>query len=295
MGKKLLKLEKEADKICTKLWPETSTAEGKEDLKRRMSEVDRNLNGRELEIAYAKMALSLTQRINEHGGSFSKYLRMGIDLIKKDAHIYTGTGRKKHIALDLGSHDMAHIGHFIRAQVVRDNISIPVDEVWMTPAFKNLGSKVLEKPKHRTHMINLGLELKENRGIKMFDYEIRNKYEGSTFHFLKNLEQDKEHEDKIFYLVIGADIVDDVPNWRNGHHLIKEATFIIVGRPGYSLKRNAWYTQYPHWIIESDRLIEASSSKVKEFIEAKNEEAILEMLYPQNWEYIKQKGLYGAK
>lgn len=283
---------KKVDDLFSKLWPETSFDEGVADLKRGLSKIDGDLNGRQRRKALAEFAVSVAQRFNEAGYPLDEAINDGFNLVRVNQSTYVGNGRKIRIAIIGGSYDMMHKGHLAQARAILS--SGHVDEVWMSPANASIAGKQLTDPAHRSKMIKLAIQEEGVRGIKLFDYEIKHDLGGSTFHFLKQLLDDPEYKDRyIFSYVIGADIADSVPGWINGKFLVKKIPFIITARPGYALERNAWYTQYPHYIVESDKLLEASSTEAKRRLRGSKEFA-LELLHESVYTYIQDNDLYSA-
>lgn len=137
----------------------------------------------------------------------------------------------KKIGLLGGTFDPPHYGHLIIANEVLTQCEL--DEIWFIPAYvpphkQNADVTELE---HRVAMLELAIE--SHPYFQMCTIEIERKGPSYTYDTIKELKE-KYPENKFFF-IIGADMVQDLPNWNNIDKLVKITTFIGVNRPGFTL------------------------------------------------------------
>jgi nicotinate-nucleotide adenylyltransferase len=92
--------------------------------------------------------------------------------------------------------------------------------------------------------------------------------------------------------LIGADMLNYLPNWHEHATLLREAEFLIIGRPGVPIK---WETLPPHLAPLKDKVIEAplveiSSTDIRERV--RRGLSIAYMTPEKVADYIRSNGLY---
>lgn len=189
----------------------------------------------------------------------------------------------KKIGLFGGTFDPPHIGHLILAEQVYDQCGL--DEIWFMPNYipphKKKSSNTTTTD--RLNMLKLAINGKPYFKIEPIELERQGmSYTYDTMLLLK--ERDKDNE---FFFIIGADMVDFLPNWHRIDDLIKLVKFIGVDRPTYEGK-----SPYPVQFIDIPT-INLSSSMIREKV---NDGKSVQYLLPDKViNYIKEHGLYGAK
>lgn len=133
-----------------------------------------------------------------------------------------------HVALIGGSFNPPHVGHLWAATYVR--AVEPVDEVWLMPAFQHPFGKQLVSFEHRLAMCER-LCADASGWLKAVDVERQVGGQGWTVETLGFLH--RHHPDWTFSLVIGSDILKDLPSWRDFHRIRQLARVIVVHRAGY--------------------------------------------------------------
>lgn len=134
----------------------------------------------------------------------------------------------KRIALFGGSFNPPTIGHVMAALgVLKTGL---VDEVWVEPVFKHAFGKDLASYLDRMTMCHAAF-----RGIdriRVCNHEEQtNDPEGKTLSLVRLLkESNPEHE---FHIVLGADILKDLPKWKGREELFTLAKPFFIGRAGY--------------------------------------------------------------
>lgn len=188
----------------------------------------------------------------------------------------------KKIGLLGGTFDPPHIGHLIVAEEVR--FQLQLDEVWFLPTneppHKGTASS---NNKHRERMLSLALEHNENFRVHTIEFERSGK--SYTIDTMRVLSERYPHV--TFYFIIGADMVEYLPNWKDVDILMELVQFVGVERRGFTLE-----TTYPIKTV-SLPLIDISSSEIKERIQ--NERPVQYFLPNKVLQYIKEHQLYGYR
>jgi nicotinate-nucleotide adenylyltransferase len=195
-----------------------------------------------------------------------------------------------------GSFNPITEGHVDLAQKVLLNSDI--EEVWVVPCYDHLKKDKIVDTKHRIKMCEIALQ--DYTKIKVFDYEIAKKMDGSTYDFLSKLLKDSEYEDYEFSYIIGEDNAHLFDEWKNPEELKKLLRFITVPRQYYSkAKRDCWYNQEPHLYLDV-KIRNICSTSIRGWIkiwwEGKwadwSERKLEGEIHPLVFEYIKNKNLY---
>lgn len=189
----------------------------------------------------------------------------------------------KKVGIVGGTFDPPHIGHLIIADQILHRYQL--QEIWFMPNYlpphkeKTSNTSAYD----RLRMLELAIEDHPSFKIETIELERDGKsYTYDTMRLLKKREPNTE-----FFFIIGADMVEFLPNWYKIEELIKLVRFIGVNRPEYQTK-----TAYPIDIVTIPDVY-ISSSMIREKI-AKGES--VKYLVPNSvLQYIKEKGLYGSK
>ena len=136
------------------------------------------------------------------------------------------------VALLGGSFNPPHVGHLLAAHYVRATQG--VDEVWLIPSFHHPFGKALTAFEHRTRMCE-ALCADTSGWLKVSDIERQLGGEGRTVDTLSRLrELNPGHR---YTLVIGSDIVKDLPNWKDFARIEQMARVLVLYRAGYPSER----------------------------------------------------------
>jgi nicotinate-nucleotide adenylyltransferase len=212
---------------------------------------------------------------------------------------YAALGEKKKIGLYGGAFDPIHSGHIEAAKVLLDKGI--VHEVWFMPAFQHLYNKKMESPEHRLKMVELACGA--DRRMKPFDYEVRKRFAGESFHCIQNLLREEFSKRQYrFYFVIGLDNALSFQQWINGDMLQRIIPFLVVPRKGYEFRPEAvWCMKSPHSYVtveDSSKCIEVSSTDIRQAIHdgcRGDLEFVGSVLPDPVFKYICDNGLYGAQ
>lgn len=179
-----------------------------------------------------------------------------------------------------GTFDPPHIGHVMIADEVKH--SLQLDEVWFIPTNKPPHkSEATSNNAHRLAMLKKAIE--NTSYFKINDIEMERSGKSYTFDTMKMLCE--QYPDYQFYFIIGADMVEYLPNWYRIKELMKIVQFVGVKRPNYMLD-----TDYP--IIEVPvPEMDISSAEIRKRIQ--NGESYKKFINDLVYQYIKEEKLYG--
>lgn len=186
----------------------------------------------------------------------------------------------KRIGILGGTFDPPHLGHLIIAEEVR--LALKLGEIWFIPSYTPPHKdKAKTAAKHRMNMLKLAI--KNNSSFQMNTIEVERLGKSYTFDTMEALNNDFPENE--FYFIIGADMVEYLPNWNRVDELINLVNFVGVGRPGYKLD-----SAYSVRTVDIP-MIDISSTFIRNRL-AKNQ--TVNYLVPETvYAYIKEKQLYG--
>ncbi|MFD1362990.1 nicotinate-nucleotide adenylyltransferase [Lentibacillus salinarum] len=188
----------------------------------------------------------------------------------------------KRIGILGGTFDPPHIGHLLIAEEVR--VAQNLDDVWFMPSHEPPHKqKANADASDRVEMAKRATA--GNPHFKVNTIEVNRLGKSYTFDTMKLFNQ--EHPDASFYFIIGADMVEYLPNWKHIEELLELVTFVGVKREGYKLA-----SEYP--IREVDiPLMDISSTDIRTRLADKRS---IKYMVPEKVEiYIKEKRLYESR
>lgn len=181
-----------------------------------------------------------------------------------------------------GSFNPIHLGHVSLAKALAD--SGLVDEMWLLVSPQNpfkVDARLLDDG-IRLHLARLAV--RDVPGVEVCDREFFLPRPSYMFNTLTTLS--KEHSDREFVLVIGADNWERFPDWYRSEDIRSAHRIIIYPRPGYVLQN------VPDGVIVADTpLFDISSTDIRHRI-ASDPDYNGEGLPPAVWKEIKANGLY---
>lgn len=180
----------------------------------------------------------------------------------------------RRVALLGGSFNPPHVGHLTAAVYV--HATREVDEVWLMPAYRHPFGKPLAAFEHRLAMCE-ALARESSGWLKVTDCERHVGLDGRTVDTLTYLLP--QHPDLRFTLIIGSDILGDLPNWKDFDRVRAMADVLVLQRAGFPAREAV-----------GPALVEVSSSQVRALFAAGDD--------PTPWvprevvAYAKAHGLY---
>ena len=142
------------------------------------------------------------------------------------------------IAVYGGSFNPPHVAHAMVASWLL--WTDQVDEVWMVPvyrhAFEGIHGKRLVPYEQRVQWCR-SLQNDVDRRIQVSTIESELPVPSYSIDTLTELQ--RRHPENSFRLVIGADVIPDLPKWKDWERLSSDFSPIIVGRGGYPCPEGA--------------------------------------------------------
>ncbi len=183
--------------------------------------------------------------------------------------------RKRVVALFGGSFDPPHVGHVLAVTYV---LSVhPVEAALVVPVFQHVFGKELAPFDRRLEMARRALGWIP--GVEVSDMERHLGGESRTLHTIEAL---LEREPELsLRLVIGSDVLSDLPSWHRFDRIAELAPPIVLGRAGY-----------PHPDAPAPVLPEVSSSEIRALLAAGRLEAVEPLVPASVLAYLKETGLY---
>lgn len=134
------------------------------------------------------------------------------------------------VAIFGGSFNPPHLAHQMAALYVLE--TAPVDALWIVPAFEHAFGKALAPFADRLAMCEraaaaLGPRVEVNAVERELGGPSR------TLQTVRRLQ--RQFPTHAFSLVVGADLLSEVPSWYGGEELQRTVPFIVVGRTGFDV------------------------------------------------------------
>ena len=181
------------------------------------------------------------------------------------------------VALLGGSFNPPHVGHLMAATYV--HATQGVDEVWLMPSWQHPFGKQMEAFEHRVAMCDA--MCRETSGwLKTTTIEREEGLTGRTVDTLALLVA--RYPDVRWSLIIGSDILRDLPHWKDFHRIQEMARVIVLYRAGY-----------PAPDTVGPPLAEVSSSQVRDMLSRGVEPS--ELVPAGVLAQARASGLYGLK
>ena len=127
-----------------------------------------------------------------------------------------------------GSFDPIHTGHLILAELCRERCGL--DEVRFVPALVPPHKQHQNRASgdHRLQMVELAIG--GTAPFRSWNIELQRGGVSYTVDTLQALRQECPDDD--LYLLMGADSLFDLPNWRSPEAICQLSTLVVVDRPG---------------------------------------------------------------
>ncbi|HWV38194.1 MAG TPA: nicotinate (nicotinamide) nucleotide adenylyltransferase [Vulgatibacter sp.] len=154
----------------------------------------------------------------------------------------------RRVALYGGSFNPPHVGHLLVAAYVLATGG--VDEIWLLPSHRHPFGKQLAPFDDRVAMCRL-LASYFAKGVSVSTIEEELGGAGFTIDTVRALIA--RHPDHAFRLVVGSDILDEAPKWRDFAELERLAPLLVVARGGH-----------PHPRAQGPVMPPVSSTEVRE-------------------------------
>lgn len=167
-----------------------------------------------------------------------------------------------------GTFDPVHYGHLLLAECCREQCAL--DQVWFVPADvpPHKQQRTLTPGRQRVEMLELAIGGHPAFAVSRLELE-----RGGVSYTVDTLrELHREDPSRELFLLLGADSLADLPDWREPRAICELATLAVVGRSGSAAAdiaaakaRDSWQTLGPARLQAVDMPhIELSSSELRE-------------------------------
>jgi nicotinate-nucleotide adenylyltransferase len=184
-------------------------------------------------------------------------------------------GSPRRVGIFGGSFNPPHVAHVLAASYTL--LVAPIDELCVIPVFQHPFAKELVPYEARLRMCELAFEAVAHVSVSDVERELGG--ESRTLRTLEHLQ--RAHPDWSMRLVIGSDVVADLPKWHHFDRIAEIAPPFVLERRGVGPG-------------DKSVLPQVSSSEIRDLAKAGEMEQ-LTMLLPQRvLELVRAQGLYGA-
>lgn len=187
-----------------------------------------------------------------------------------------------------GTFDPIHFGHLLMAEQARE--AMKLDQVWFIPtgAPPHKQGKEITAAEDRLKMVQVAI--RDHPQFRCLDIEIQRQGPSYTLHTVQQLTHiyPKFH----FYLIMGADMVKNLPQWYKIEEILQLVGVIGLHRPGYiATDIPDFIENHVYWV---EKMIETnlSSTFIKEQIQS--DKSVRYMIPDSVYQYIKEQSLYGS-
>jgi nicotinate-nucleotide adenylyltransferase len=193
-------------------------------------------------------------------------------------------GRRR-IAIFGGSFNPPHVAHVLA--VVYALSTAPIDEVLVVPVFRHPFAKELASFDERLAMCQLGLGWIPHVTVSPVERELGG--ESLTLHTVEHLAA--AHPDWSLRLLIGADVLGDLPKWHRFDRIAEMAPPLVLGRVGV-VPPSPGEGPVPIPTAPLPVLPRVSSTEIRAAIGARDLDAVRARVPSSVLEYIEAHGLY---
>ncbi|WP_151737608.1 nicotinate-nucleotide adenylyltransferase [Paenibacillus tengchongensis] len=188
-----------------------------------------------------------------------------------------------------GTFDPLHIGHMLAAESARE--AYMLEQVWFMPSH-------IPPHKHaagttgaqRLAMVNSAIA--GHPAFRVLDWEVVRGGVSYTIETVRRLQE--EYAGIEFYFIIGADMVQYLPKWRDIDELVRRLYFIGVGRPGTPLDLDALPQHIARRVLIADMpQLDISSTMLRS--RAAAGKSIRYMVPDAVFDYVQRSGCYGVQ
>lgn len=194
------------------------------------------------------------------------------------------------VAIFGGTFNPIHNGHLIVAREVLEGLGL--SEVIFVPAGRPWMRKgeELEAPEDRLRMVDLAI--REDKDFRSSSVEIDREGETYTIDTLRGF----PIGNGLPVVIVGADALGDLPNWKEAAEVAERARIAAVGRPGTDMEAvvDVVRERVPGLQVEVVHAVPVGVSATQIRGRLRKGQTIRNLVPPAVEEYIKSRGLYGS-
>lgn len=192
--------------------------------------------------------------------------------------------KKRAIGIFGGTFDPIHIGHLLAAENVYSTLRL--DEVWFMPTYisPHKQNRQVTNSQHRVEMLKRALAPYPE--FQVCTYEIEQATVSYTYNTIVHLIN--SYPEFTFHFIIGADMVQFLPQWYRFEDLLRIVSFAAVMRPNHNIDFTNDYCKQIQF-VEMPQCDISSSDIRRRILEGKS----IRFMVPKEVEdYIKEQRLY---
>jgi len=202
---------------------------------------------------------------------------------------------RKKIALFGGTFDPVHLGHTIVAAAAAEHIS--AEKIILIPAKRSPLKSFQPQASDIDRFNMISIAVAGEKKFVVSDYELTREAPSYTLDTVRQFQAQYGGETSVYWLV-GADSIDELPNWHRIDELIDECNLCVMYRAGCKQPDFAGFESlWGSLQIEKLRqnviptpLVDISSTEVRKRL--KTGQDVTQMLHPEVLRYIKEHHLY---
>ena len=182
-----------------------------------------------------------------------------------------------------GTFDPIHFVHLMIAEQVREEVNL--DQIWFLPTNipPHKEGRTVTSAHHRLEMVKLAIQGISYFQVKALEFE----RSGPSYTIETVRELNRTYPRYNFSFIIGGDMVDYLPQWKNIEELIDLIQFIGVQRPGYQQDESPFSTFVQKVEIPQ---MDISSTMIREKVQ--NVKSIRFLVPDRVRNYIEENSLY---
>lgn len=161
-----------------------------------------------------------------------------------------------------GTFDPIHLGHLLIAEQARDRMNL--DKVWFIPTGQppHKQGHHITSAKHRLAMVKIATE--ENSAFEVLDWEVKREKLSYTIDTINWAV--KTYPTYQFSLIVGTDMVNNLPSWHQIDKLVQHVSIIAMRRPGVTAESLPEFIQEKVRWVEDPVEIFLSASQLRDMI-----------------------------
>lgn len=185
-----------------------------------------------------------------------------------------------------GTFNPIHYGHLRIAEKVQKVLGLK--EIIFVPSARppHKSESGLPSPKDRYEMVKLAIA--KYPFFSISDIELKRRGKSWTIDTVRTFK--KFYPKFKIYFIIGADTLSEIPTWKDYKKLLKICRFVVINRPGYSIKVSKMLNIIGNFIKVKIPGINISSTEIRKRI--KDRESIKKLVPEDVEKYIENKRLY---
>lgn len=192
----------------------------------------------------------------------------------------------RRVAVFGGSFNPPHVAHVLAVAYALS--AAPIDDVLVVPVYQHPFSKELAPFEDRLAMCRLAVGWLPRVEVSAVEQELGG--ESLTLRTLEHLAA--AHPGWAMRLLVGADVLADLPKWHRFERVAELAPPIVLGRGGFA-PLSPGKGPGPRLEVTEVSLPQVSSTEVREALAARDLEAVRWRLPRAVVDHIVERGLYG--